>query len=61
MPDGTDVGEMYFFFGLIHSDVLSGVANFISSIAVIGHIVLFVMQIVEIGKVKKQSRQLMIF
>lgn len=55
MPDGGDVGEMYFFFGLIHSDALSSAANFISSIAVIGHIVLFVMQIVEIRKIKKNT------
>ena len=46
---------MYLFFGLIHSDVLSGIANFISSIAVIGHIILFVMQIVEIRKIKKTN------
>ncbi len=55
MPDGGDVGGMYFFFGLIHSDTLSGLANFISSIAVIGHIVLFIMQIVEIKKIKKNG------
>lgn len=55
MPDGGDVGGMYFFFGLIHNDVLSGIASFISSIAVIGHIVLFVMQIVEIRKIKKTN------
>lgn len=53
MPDGGDIGEMYFFFGLIHSDTLSGIANFISSIAVIGHIVLLIMQIVEMRKIKK--------
>ena len=53
MPDGGDIGGMYFFFGLIHSDILSGVANFISSVAGIAHIVLFVLQIVEIRKIKK--------
>ena len=53
MPDGGDIGGMYFFFGLIHNDTLSGIANSISSIAVIGHIVMFVMQIIEIKKIKK--------
>ena len=53
MPDGGDIGGLYFFFGLIHNDTLSYVANFISSIAVMGHIVMFIMQIVEIKKIKK--------
>lgn len=53
MPDGGDIGGMYFFFGLIHNDTLSGIANSISSIAVIVHIVMFIMQIVEIKKIKK--------
>ncbi len=53
MPDGADYGEMYFFFGLIQSNTLSNIANFISSFAVIGHIVLLIMQIVEVRKIKK--------
>ena len=53
MPDGGDYGGMYFFFGLIHNDTLSSVANFISSIAGLGHIVMFIMQIMEIKKIKK--------
>lgn len=58
MPDGGDVGGMYFFFGLIHSNTLSGVANFISSVAGIAHIVLFVLQIVEMRKIKKTSLEI---
>ena len=53
MPDGGDYGSMYFFFSLIHNDTLSSVANFISSIAVLGHIVMFIMQLIEIKKIKK--------
>ncbi len=55
MPDGGDYGGMYFFFGLIHSDTLAGIANFVSSVAGIAHIVLFVLQIVEIRKIKRNS------
>ena len=55
MPDGGDIGGMYFFFGLIHSDTLSVAANFISSVACIAHIVLFILQIVEIRKIKENS------
>lgn len=55
MPDGGDVGEMYFFFGLIHSDMLSYIANCISVIAAVGHIVLFVMQIAEIKRIRKAT------
>lgn len=54
MPDGGDIGEMYFFFGLIHNDMLSKIAFLISSSAAIGHIVLFVMQIVEMMEIKKK-------
>ena len=53
MPDGADVGGMYFFFGLIHNDTLSSIASFIADIAGIGHIVLFIMQIIEAKKIKK--------
>lgn len=53
MPDGADTGEMYFFFGLIHNNILSGIANFISGISFIAHIVLLIMQIVEIRRIKK--------
>lgn len=53
MPDGGDTGEMYFFFSLIHNDILAGIASFVSSIAITAHILLFVLQIVEIRKIKK--------
>ncbi len=53
MPDGGDIGEMYFFFGLIHSDILSNIAFFISNIVATGHVVLFVLQIFEMRQIKK--------
>ena len=56
-PDGGDVGEMYFFFTLIRNDILSGIAYFVSSVAFIGHIVLFVMQIVQIIKIKRNKTE----
>ena len=53
LPDGGDVGETYVFFGLIHSNLFSNICNAISSLAVFVHIVLFILQIIEIVKVKK--------
>ncbi len=53
LPDGGDVGEMYVFFGLIHSNLFSNICNAISSCALLGHIVLLILQIVEVIKIKK--------
>ena len=55
MPDAGDIGEMYFFFGLIQSDNLSNIAFFVSNIAFICHIVLFVLQIIKINKIKQST------
>ena len=52
LPDGGDYGEAYFFFGLIQSDALSGVAGLISNAAIVAHIVLFVLQIISMRKIK---------
>ena len=54
LPDGGDVGGLYFFFGLIHSDVLSYISQAISGIAFLGHIILFILQVIQIVKVKKE-------
>ena len=53
LPDGGDYGEMYFFFGLIKSNVLSRIAEYIAEVAFIVHFVLFILQIVEMVKLKK--------
>ncbi len=55
MPDGGDIGEMYFFFGLIHSNKLSGMADSLSFAAFVGNIVFFAMQVSEIKKIKKNT------
>ena len=55
LPDGGDVGEMYFFFGLIHNQILSGITYALSRVAFIAHIVFFVLQIVERIKIKKRK------
>ncbi len=47
-----DVDEMVFF-GLIHNNIISYIASFISRIAGVGHIVLFILQIVKIKEIKK--------
>ena len=54
LPDGADYGEMYFLFGLIHSNILSGIAYAVSSIAFLGNIVLFILQIIYVVKIKRK-------
>ena len=55
-PDGADYGGMYFFFGLIHNDILSIIAMCISYIAGLSHIILFIVQLVQIIKIKKSIK-----
>lgn len=52
-PDGGDTGGMYFFFGLIHNDILSILAILISLGAFVANIVLFILQFVEIIQIRK--------
>lgn len=53
LPDGGDVGEMYVFFGLIHSNTFSSICYKISSILFLSHIVLLILQIIDILKRRK--------
>ena len=53
LPDGGDAGEMYVFFGLIHSNLFSNICIKISGSALFGHIVLLILQIAEVITVKK--------
>ena len=55
-PDGGDIGEMYFFFGLIESDFWSNVASYVAGAAFCTHILSFILQIVEVGRIKKKKR-----
>lgn len=55
LPDAGDYGEMYFLFGLIHSDLLSNIACGIAGVSFLGHIVLFVLQIIYAVKTKKKQ------
>lgn len=56
LPDGGDVGEMYVFFGLIHSNTISNICNSISSFAILAHIILLILQIAEIIKIRKATK-----
>jgi len=57
LPDAGDYGGMYFFFGLIHSDLLSGIDLHISIIAFEVHFVLFILQIIYAVKIKKDQEK----
>lgn len=54
LPDVSDYGPMYVFFGLIHNDIVANISYNISSVAFMGNIVLLILQIVERRKVKKE-------
>lgn len=56
LPDAADYGEMYFFFGLIHSNLFSNIAYGVSSISFLGHIALFILQIIYVVKTRKTQR-----
>ena len=55
-PDGIE-SEMYFFFGLIKSNMLSDIASVISHIAGFSHFVILILEIIEIIKIRKQKKQ----
>lgn len=56
LPDGGDIGEMYFFFGLIESNFWSDVAFYVAGTALGAHLLLFILQIVEVCQIKKEKR-----
>ena len=56
-PDGSDTGEMYFFFGLIHSNALSSIANILSTWIFTAHIILIVLQLVAVAKTKDSTKE----
>ncbi len=53
LPDFGDIGGAYFFFTLIQNEILVGIAFFVSQITFVGHIVLFILQIIEVRKIRK--------
>ena len=53
-PDGGDIGEMYFFFGLIRSNFLSGIVMFIAVPLWIANIVFLILEYLELKKCKDQ-------
>lgn len=56
LPDGGDTGEMYVLFGLVHSDAISYVCGVISAIAIAGHIVCLISQIIKNSKMRKTTK-----
>lgn len=55
LSDGSGNGELYFFFGLIKNNVLSSIADYVSGISVLAHIVFFFILIFECKKLKKNK------
>ncbi len=51
-PDADEINQ-YVFFGLINNDILCNVGRFISVFALIMHVVLFVLQFIEVTRVRK--------
>ena len=52
-PDGGDYGPMYVFFGLINNNHVIKVAGVLCAISFIAHIIVSVLQIIEINKIKQ--------
>ena len=52
MPDSDDISS-YVFFGLIHNENVLNIAEIISTVAFVGNVVTFIMQIIGIEKIKK--------
>ena len=55
LPDGGDSGGMYVFFGLVQNDLIVSICAVISNLASTGHIVLLILQIIELIKIKKTT------
>lgn len=56
LPDGGDVGGLYVFYGLIHSNLIAYICECICAFAIITHIVVFVLQIIEMSKIKRETK-----
>ncbi len=56
LPDGGDVGGVYVFFWLIHNDVLGYVCAVVCTFAIITHIVVFILQIIQVIKLKREIK-----
>lgn len=52
MPDSDDISS-YVFFGLVHNENVLNIAEIISTVAFVGNVVTFIMQIIGIEKIKK--------
>lgn len=52
MTDSDDISS-YVFFGLVHNENVLNIAEIISTVAFVGNVVTFIMQIIGIEKIKK--------
>ena len=50
MPDSDDISS-YVFFGLVHNENVLNIAEIISTVAFVGNVVTFIMQIIGIEKI----------
>ncbi len=56
LPDGADIGPTYMFFGLIKSDSASSIGFLVAYISCMIHIIAFILQSVQILKLKKKEK-----
>ncbi len=54
-PDGGDYGPMYVFFGLIRNNNTAKIAGVLCLISFIAHIIIAILQLIEIGKIKRYN------
>ena len=55
LPDGGDIGPMYVFFGLVHSDSIIELCFVISTIGFLGNVACSIIQIIGSIKLKKSK------
>ena len=54
-PDDGDIGETYFFFGLIHNDAIADIMMYVACIGLIANVALLVLECIQLKKCKNQQ------
>ncbi len=60
LPDGGDVGTLYVFFGILHSGFAAVIAAVICQPIFIAHIIVSILQIVELNNLKKKEKTIQV-
>ena len=56
-PDGSDIGEMYFFFGLIHNDAAATIMVYVAILCFAINVVALILMSDELKKIKRHKQK----